>query len=228
MQNKTITPSLAGAVAALALALSGGAQAQTAGSWLVRAGATQISPQVTSGDLSPPSFTGSKVDVRADTQLAGGITYMLTDHWAVDVPLALPFKHDVIGAGAIAGVGKIGEVKVLPMTVFAQYRFLEANARVRPYVGLGVTYAKFFKERGTAALTGLTGGSPSRPTTLSAESRFGLTPQVGVSIALNDQWSLDVAYYKTFVKTRNTLSTGQTIDVKLNPNVVTLGVVYRF
>ena len=108
MQNKTITPSLAGAVVALALALSGGAQAQTAGSWLVRAGATQISPQVTSGDLSPPSFTGSKVDVRADTQLAGGITYMLTDHWAVDVPLALPFKHDVIGAGAIAGVGKIG------------------------------------------------------------------------------------------------------------------------
>ena len=114
------------------------------------------------------------------------------------------------------------------MTVFAQYRFLEANARVRPYVGLGVTYAKFFKERGTAALTGLTGGSPSRPTTLSADSRFGLTPQVGVSIALNDQWSLDVAYYKTFVKTRNTLSTGQAIDVKLNPNVVTLGVVYRF
>ena len=48
------------------------------------------------------------MDVRADTQLAGGITYMLTDHWAVDVPLALPFKHDVIGAGAIAGVGKIG------------------------------------------------------------------------------------------------------------------------
>ena len=108
MQNKTITPSLASAVAALALALSGGAQAQTAGSWLVRAGATQISPQVTSGDLSAPSFTGTKVNVRADTQLAGGITYMLTDHWAVDVPLALPFKHDVIGAGAIAGVGKIG------------------------------------------------------------------------------------------------------------------------
>ena len=54
MQNKTITTSLAGAVAALALTLSGGAQAQTAGSWLVRAGATQIAPQVTSGDLSAP------------------------------------------------------------------------------------------------------------------------------------------------------------------------------
>ena len=30
---------------------------------------------------------------------------------------------------------------------------------MRPLRGLGVTYAKFFKERGTAALTGPTGGS---------------------------------------------------------------------
>lgn len=225
---KKIKHSLGWVVSGLVLAAAGGAQAQTAGSWLVRGGVTQISPQVTSGNLTPPSFTGTQVDVGSDAQLSGGITYMLTDNWAVDVPLALPFKHDIMGAGAIAGVGKIGEVKALPMTVFAQYRFLEPTARVRPYVGLGVTYAKFFKERGTAVLTGLTGGNPSRPTTLEAESRFGLTPQVGVSVALNDRLSLDVAYYKTFVKTRNTLSTGQTIDVKLNPNVFALGIAYRF
>ena len=210
------------------LAATGLAQAQSAGSWMVRAGATQISPQVRSGDLTAPSFTGTKVDVLSDTQLSGGITYMVTDHWAVDVPLALPFKHDTVGAGAIAGVGKIGQVKALPITVFAQYRFMEADAKVRPYVGLGLTYAKFFKERGTAALTGLTGGTPANPTLLSAESGFGLTPQIGVNIALNDRWFVDLAYYKTFVKTRNTLSTGQHIDVKLNPNTFTLGVGYRF
>lgn len=222
--NKTIVW-IAGAAL---LSCAGLAQAQSAGSWLVRAGVTHISPEVSSGDLSAPSFTGTKVDVLADTQLSGGITYMVTDHWAVDVPLALPFKHDIVGAGAIAGVGKIGEVKALPMTVFAQYRFLEADAKVRPYVGLGLTYAKFFKERGTAALTGLTGGTPANPTLLSAESGFGLTPQIGVNIALNDRWFVDLAYYKTFVKTRNTLSTGQYIDVKLNPNVFTVGVGYRF
>ncbi len=203
-------------------------QAQTAGSWMVRGGVTQIAPSVTSGNLTSPSFANTQVDVRSATQLSGGLTYMLNDHWAVDVPLALPFKHDVVGAGAIAGVGKIGEVKALPITVFAQYRFLEPQAKVRPYVGLGLTYAKFFKERGTAALNGLTGGTPASPTTLSAESKFGLTPQVGVSIALNDHWFVDLAYYKTFVKTRNTLSTGQHVDVKLNPNVYAIGIGYRF
>ena len=49
-----------------------------------------------------------------------------------------------------------------------------------------------------------------------------------MNIALNDRWFVDLAYYKTFVKTRNTLSTGQHIDVKLNPNVFTVGVGYRF
>ena len=185
--NKTIVW-IAGAAL---LSCAGLAQAQSAGSWLVRAGVTHISPEVSSGDLSAPSFANTKVDV-------------------------------------IAGVGKIGEVKALPMTIFAQYRFLEADAKVRPYVGLGLTYAKFFKERGTAALTGLTGGTPANPTLLSAESGFGLTPQIGVNIALNDRWFVDLAYYKTFVKTRNTLSTGQHIDVKLNPNVFTVGVGYRF
>lgn len=225
MKSKTILQWMG---VALACALGATAHAQSAGSWLVRGGLTRIDPQVTSGDLSAPSFAGTKVDVLADTQLSGGVSYMLTDHWAVDVPLALPFKHDTVGAGAIAGVGKLGEVKALPITVALQYRFQQADAQWRPYLGMGLTYAKFFKERGTAALTGLTGGTPARPTLLEAESRFGLTAQIGVAVALNERWSLDLAYYKTFVKTRNTLSTGQHIDVKLNPNVFTMGLAYRF
>jgi len=122
--------------AALVCALGTTAQAQSAGSWLVRGGLTHIAPQVSSGDLSAPSFAGTKVDVEADTQLSGGVSYMLTDHWVVDVPLALPFKHDTVGAGAIAGVGKLGEVKALPITVALQYRFQQADAQWRPYLGL--------------------------------------------------------------------------------------------
>lgn len=204
------------------------AQAQSAGSWLIRGGVTRISPDVDSGNLTSPSFANTQVDVLPATQLSGGITYMFTDHWAVDVPLALPFNHDIVGAGAISGVGKIGQVKSLPVTIFAQYRFLEPQARIRPYVGLGLTYASLYKERSTATLSGLTGGSPGIPTTLRSDSRFGLSPQIGVSIALNERLSLDLAYYKTFVRTRTTLSTGQSIDVKLNPDTIAIGLAYRF
>lgn len=204
------------------------AQAQTAGSWLVRGGLTHISPDVTSGDLSTPTFSGTKSDVGSSTRLSGGVTYMYTDHFAVDLPLVLPFKHRLTGDGAIAGVGKIGEVKALPITLFAQYRFGEANAQFRPYVGAGPTYVKFFKERSTPTLSALTGATPGNPTMLSVESKLALTLQAGVSVALNERWFLDAMVAKTFLKSRATLSTGQTLDIKLDPVTVSLGVGMRF
>src|SRR3954468_14390133 len=98
-------------IAAAVLLAASGAQAQTAGSWMARIGATMISPDVKSGDLSAPSLPGTKVDVNDNTQLGGGITYMVTDNFAIDLPLALPYYHELTGAGAIAGAGKIGEVR---------------------------------------------------------------------------------------------------------------------
>lgn len=215
-------------LAAAALLLGTGAMAQVAGTLSVRAGFTHIAPQVKSGNLSAPAFPNTKVDVDAATSLTGGVNYMLTDHWAVDVPLALPFKHDIVGDGAIAGVGKLAETKVLPFTVFAQYRFGEAEARFRPYVGLGVTYARFFKTRSTATLSGLTGGTPARPTTASVDNKWGVTPQIGFVWKIDDRWFLDAAYYKSFLKTASHLSSGQSISKRLNPDVIAVGIGYQF
>jgi outer membrane protein len=216
------------ALLSLAMAGSVAAHAQAAGSWLVRAGVTNITPDVTSGDLSAPSLAGTKSDVGASTRLGGGITYIVNEHFSLDMPLALPFKHTLTGDGAIAGVGKIGDVKVLPMTLFAQYRFGEPTAAFRPYVGAGPTYAKFFKERSTATLSGLTGGTPANPTTLSVESKLVPTIQLGGTWTLNERWFVDAMVAKTFLKTRTTLSTGQTLDIKLDPVTVSVAVGMRF
>lgn len=208
-------------------AAAGVAQAQTAGTWLWRAGATQISPDVTSGNLSAPSLPGTQADISSATQLSGGITYMVNDHLAVDVPLAAPFRHNLLGAGAIAGVGKIGDVKALPVTVLMQYRFGEAKSQFRPYVGAGPTYAKFFGERGTGTLTALT--NPGGPATLlSVQSKFGFTLQAGAAFQLSERWHVDLMVAKTFLKTRTTLSTGQTLDAKLDPMTFSIGIGSRF
>src|SRR3954471_16956788 len=71
------------AAAALALAAGGTAHAQQAGRWIAQIGVTNIAPDVDSGDLTAPSLPGTKVDIKSDTQLSGGIVYMVTDHWAV-------------------------------------------------------------------------------------------------------------------------------------------------
>ena len=113
MRNKPSPLPSGWRVAALALALSGGAQAQTAGLAVRARALRKLSLQVTTVATCPRPASRAPSDVRVDTQPAGG--YHLHAHrpLAVDCPWHA-FKHDVIGAGAIAGVGKIGEVKVLP------------------------------------------------------------------------------------------------------------------
>ena len=214
--------------AAAALAACELASAQSAGSWLARVGVTHLAPDVNSGNLSAPSFPNTKVDAKSNTQLGGGITYMLTDNLAVDVPLATPFKHDLTGDGAIAGVGKLGSTKAIPATLMMQYRFNEANAAFRPYVGLGVTYAYFYDEKTTATLNGLTGGTLANPTTAKVDNKFGALAQLGFVYNFNERWFVDASYAKSFLKTTIHLSSGQSIKTKLDPNVFAVAVGYRF
>lgn len=60
------------------------------------------------------------------------------------------------------------------------------------------------------------------------DSKWGLTPQIGFVYNFNERWFLDVAYYKSFLKTTAHLSSGQSVSLKLNPNVYAIGIGYRF
>lgn len=210
------------------LLAAGSASAQSAGSFIVYGGVDQITPKVESGDLTAPSLAGTKVNVKKASSFVGGITYFWTDNISIDLPIALPFKHDVVGAGAIEGTGKLGSVKSLPMTLLAQYRFGDANSAFRPFVGVGPTYGYFFKPKATAALSGITGGTPANPTTLSMKSRLGATLELGAAYNVTKDWSASLSVTKTFIKTTGSLSTGQTIETTLDPVSIKFGVGYRF
>jgi outer membrane protein len=221
------------AVRAAAIAVVGfcsvvSAHAQSAGSIGVRAGATLIMPSVSSGDLSAPSLAGTKIDIGDATQVSGGISYSITDNLVFDVPLALPLKHKIEGAGAIAGTGKLADVKALPVTLMLQWRFGAANASWRPFISVGAVYARFGDSKATAALSGLTGGTPSNPTTLAMRSATGPAVQVGVVADLQGPWGLTAEGTKARLKTQGRLSTGQKIDVRIDPLAVAVGVSYRF
>jgi outer membrane protein len=214
-----------GCVAALVAGPS--AFAQQAGSFSASIGVTRISPSVSSDNLTAPSLPNTKVDVNSNTQVTGAVNYMATDNIAIHVPLGFGFKHEITGDGAIKGVGKLAETRALPITAIAQYRFLESNATFRPFVGAGVSYVRFYKEKGTGVLTAIT--NPGGPGTgVKFESKFAPTFQIGAVFNLNERWYLEAAYDKTLLKTRGTLTTGQTIDVKLNPNAYTFQVGYKF
>jgi len=227
MNNNEIVRRLA--AAALLAAGAAGAHAQgVAGTWYGGIGVTHVAPNVSSGNLSPPSAPGTQIDVSSDTQATLWVGRMITDHWSVEVPIGLGFKQRIQGAGSIAGVGEIATVHTVPITVFGQYRFLEPSSRFRPYLMLGLTYAINHDEKGSATLNGINPINPPGGTGLSVENSWGLTPGLGVTAMINERWFADFQYARSFLKSKTTLSTGQTIDAKINPDVFRIGVGMRF
>lgn len=212
--------------AALALAATS-ASAQTAGRWSVQVGAHQITPKVESGDVSAPALPGTKADVGKATGPVLVFNYAVTDNIKTEFALGLPFKHTLYGAGSIKGTGKVGTSEVLPPTLFVQYHFLEPQARIRPYVGLGATYVKFMKATGSGQLTAITNPG-GKPTTFELDNKFTYTSQLGLAVALTDKYFLDVSVTKTKLQTMVHFSTGQTQDIKLDPVGVKVALGYHF
>ncbi|WLI88574.1 OmpW family outer membrane protein [Massilia sp. R2A-15] len=210
-----------------AISAAPAASAQSAGQFTAKFGAGRITPKVESGDVSAPAMPGSKVAIASDTEPVLIFAYGLTDNISTEVALGLPYKHKLYGAGSIAGTGQLGTVEALPPTVFVQYRFFEPETMVRPYVGLGLTYAYFQKATGSGQLTAIlnTGGAPA---TFKIDGKAAGTLQAGVAVNLNPKWFVDATVTKTFLKVKNTYSTGQTQDVKLDPLGVILAVGYKF
>lgn len=220
------TVKLLALAAALTVASAASAQ-QTAGTWLGTLGINKITPKVDSGDVSAPALPGTKADVGSDTKPRFAIAYMITDNISGEVDLGLPYKHDLIGAGAIQGTGKLGTSEVLPPTAFVQYRFLPANSMFRPYVGLGITYAMFQKETGSGQLTALLNtGGPG--TTFKLDDKWALSYQIGGTVKINEKWFVDATVIKTKLKSVVHFSTGQTQDVRLDPLAVSVSIGYNF
>lgn len=203
------------------------AQAQSAGQWLFKLGVNNIAPKVSSGDLSAPSLPGTKIDVKDATSVIFTGAYMVTDNMSVEFLAGLPYKHDVVGAGTIQSAGKLGTIKQVSPTLLGQYRFLSPSAMFRPYLGAGITYAHFYGTEGSGTLTSLTnpGGSPTH---MSVDSAWGGSVQAGATYHLMDRWYLDASVIKTFIKTTSHLSTGQSIDTKLDPLSVNVSIAYQF
>jgi outer membrane protein len=216
---------LLAAIAAMTLASA--ASAQSAGTFTAKVGINKITPHVTSGDMTAPALPNTKADVESDTKPILTLAYMVTDNISAELHLGVPYKHDLVGDGAIKGTGKLGTSEVLPPTFLMQYRFFQADTMIRPYVGAGLTYAYFQKERGSGAMTALLdpGGPPS---TYRLKNKLAGSIQLGATLAFNERWFADVGIIKTYLKTTAKFSTGQTQAIKLDPTAVSVGIGYKF
>jgi outer membrane protein len=215
-------------VAAGALAVATGAAAQSQGQFTVSVGANMLKPHVQSGAISAPALPNSLGDVSKDTQPVAVITYGLTDNISFETAIGTPYKHKLYGDGAIAGTGQLGTVKALPAIALLQYRFFSPNSFVRPFIGLGVSYAMFQKETGSFAMTALTNPGGGTPTTFSIDNKWTYSGQLGLQFNVTEKWFANAAYIKTKLSTDVHFSTNQHQHMKLDPDSYILSVGYKF
>ena len=178
------------AVAALALATSP-ALAQSAGSWTFGIGAHQVAPKSDNGTLTATPLGDLRMKVGNNARPTITAEYFIRDNLGLEVLAALPFQHDI----AVAGVGKVGSTKHLPPTVSLQYHF--GQGKVKPFVGLGVNYTRFFSTKTEGPIAGAN---------LDLSDSWGLAGHVGVDFQVNERGALRIDYRQIDIDT----------DVKLN------------
>ena len=210
-----------------AFCVASSASAQSAGQWTVAAGANKITPHVESGDITAPALPHSKGDVSADTQPVIVVAYGVTDNISLEGALGTPYKHEIYGAGAIAGTGRLGSVEALPPTLFVQYRFFKPTDMLRPFVGIGPTYVRFQNATGSGEMTALTNPG-TVPTTFKIDNKFTYSGQIGLAANFSERWFASAAYVKTKLSTDVHFSSGQQQHMKLDPSAVMLTVGYKF
>lgn len=225
---------LAGAATA-SLALSANALAYQAGDVLVRFGAASVAPKESSDQVLPHSILNADNRVGLDSNTTAGIsgTYMFDKNFGVEVLGALPFKHKIVGTGALSGLD-VGSTKQLPPTISMQF-YPQVNDSFHPYFGIGVNYTVFFGEDTTddlnAALSSVLGATVTK-TDLKLDKSLGLAYQLGCDYSINKQWGLNASIWKVDIDTTAHVKVNGAeatkFNVSIDPWVYMVGATYTF
>jgi len=186
------------------------AQAHEAGDVLLKVGVSHVKPKSDNGSVAGGTVD---LDVGSSTRPSFSLTYMATKNVGLELLGAFPFQHD-IGSN----LGTIGKTKHLPPTLSLQWHFLP-DAKVQPYVGVGLNYTHFFDTKARGALSG---------SKLKLDDSWGLAAQIGVDIPLDKKWFLNADVRYMNIKSDVKLDGANIGQTKINPWVATVGVGYRF
>lgn len=217
------------------------AAAQTAGSNVVNLGWFHLytddsSQPLTQTSPTPGTFPGSGASVGNADTLGIAYTRFLTDNFALTLDAGIPPKFKLDGAGTLASRGELGTAKQWSPAVVAKWFFGEADAKWRPFVGVGVTHVWYSDVRLSQSMQSLvTGGTGTATANLS--SSWAPVANVGVTYNLDAKWSIGFSLSYIPLDTdaeiigrspSGTVISRHTTNLTLDPYVTFLSVGYKF
>lgn len=185
-----------------------------AGTWSVAAGAHMVDPKSDNGTLN----NGLNVDVDDDIRPTISGEYFIANNVGIELLAAIPFHHDFTLNDAAGNEVLTGSTQHLPPTLSLQYHFDYDNMplNIKPFVGVGVNYTTFFKER-------ISNGAD-----LDLDDSVGVAGHVGIDIpyAATEAFRIDARYMD--IKTDASLNGADIGEIDISPWVYGVAFVKQF
>lgn len=173
-------------------------------------------PELMPGGPGLGTPAGIKAKVGEGRTVALSMGYWLTEDfkWALEAfLLAQPLDVKIYASGSTAqGVPlsidgqHIISTKMLPPLAVLSRHFGQPGDRVRPFLGLGATYAVLYGERTTRLYDTYVGGK----TSVTIDNAFGVGPFAGLAGKLSDNWHVNVQVGQIKLKTSAVLTSRNT------------------
>jgi outer membrane protein len=200
----------------------------------VAIGLYQVSFHVHADDITGPDVPpGLNVRNPSVNTLYLGYMRRLSPHFDAELTLGVPPLTRTVAKGP-AEVGSVpynGETiataRWLAPSLLLKYYLFSPEALLRPYLGIGVNYTRFYSRQVTAAGDEVSGG----PTSLSLPASVGPAGTVGVSWRALDRVVVNLSGSASVVNSRLTTDTAgvlRTSHVEFNPRAIVLAVGYKF
>ena len=186
-----------------------------AGTWSVAAGAHYVDPKSDNGTLN----NGLSVDVDGDVRPTISGEYFIANNVGVELLAAIPFHHDITLTDN-AGNEVDAKTQHLPPTLSLQYHFdgYDMPMNIKPFVGVGVNYTTFFKER-----VYLGNGND-----LELDDSVGVAGHIGVDIPFADTEAFRIDARYIDIKTDASLNGADLGEVDISPWVYGVAFVKQF
>jgi outer membrane protein len=205
MNLRVLTQRLVLVLSLSAAAVSTSAMAKEQGDWLVRFGGSNVDPKSDNSDI---------VSVDSQFGVTFNFSYFMTSNLAVELLAALPYDHDI----ELLDGTKVASTDHLPPTLSLQYHFMP-EARVQPYVGLGLNYTLFFHVDTTGPLAGAD---------LDLDNSWGWAGELGVDFPVSEQWLINLSARYIDIDTDAKLDGASLGTVEIDPWVYGAHVGFRF
>ncbi|MGE6480229.1 OmpW/AlkL family protein [Psychrobacter namhaensis] len=189
-----------------------------AGTWSVAAGAHYVDPKSDNGTVNVDG-TDFSVDVDGDVRPTISGEYFIANNVGVELLAAIPFHHDITLTDN-AGNEVDAKTQHLPPTLSLQYHFdgYDMPMNIKPFVGVGVNYTTFFKER-----VYLGNGND-----LELDDSVGVAGHIGVDIPFADTEAFRIDARYMDIKTDASLNGADLGEVDISPWVYGVAFVKQF